>query len=121
MIQKIVVCVLCMFCLPAVSLVEAQQPAKKVFRIGLLSGNRSSPMPLNVEAFRQGLRELGYVEGQNTSVEYRFAEGKDERYPILAAELVNFGVDAIVTAGTGATLAAKHNSYRRRQRRRSGR
>jgi putative ABC transport system substrate-binding protein len=107
MIQKIVVCVLCMFCLPAVSLVEAQQPAKKVFRIGLLSGNRSSPMPLNVEAFRQGLRELGYVEGQNTSVEYRFAEGKDERYPILAAELVNFGVDVIVTAGTGATLAAK--------------
>ena len=102
MIQKIVVCLLCMSCLLAVSLVEAQQPTKKVFRIGLLSGNRSSPIPLNVEAFRKGLRELGYIEGQNISVEYRFAEGKDERYPILAAELVNLGVDVIVTAGYGS-------------------
>jgi putative ABC transport system substrate-binding protein len=89
-------------CLPA----EAQ-PAKKVFRIGLLSGNRPSPMPSNIEAFRQGLRELGYVEGQNITVEYRFTEGKDERYAILAAELVNLGVDVIVTGGTAATLAAK--------------
>jgi putative ABC transport system substrate-binding protein len=86
--------------------VEAQ-PAKKVFRIGSLSGNRSSPMPPNIEAFRQGLRELGYIEGQNISVEYRFAEGKRERYAILAADLVNLGVDLIVTGGTAATLAAK--------------
>ena len=83
------------------------QPATKVFRIGLLSGNRSSPMPPNIEAFRQGLRELGYIEGQNISVEYRFAEGKNERYAILAAELVNLSVDVIVTGGTAATLAAK--------------
>lgn len=83
------------------------QPAKKVFRIGLLSGNRSSPMPPNIEAFRQGLRELRYIEGQNISVEYRFAEGKEERYAILAAELVELGVEVIVTAGTAATLAAK--------------
>ena len=69
------------------------QPAKKVFRIGLLSGNRSSPKPPNIESFRQGLRDLGYVEGQNISVEYRFAEGKKERYAILAAELVNLSVD----------------------------
>jgi ABC-type uncharacterized transport system substrate-binding protein len=75
--------------------------------IGLLSGNRPSPMPSNIEAFRQGLRELGYVEGQNISVEYRFAEGKEERYAILAAELVNLGVDVIVTGGTRATLAVK--------------
>ncbi len=54
-------------------------------------------MPTNIEAFRQGLRELGYIEGQNISVEYRFAEGKEERYAILAAELVNLGVDVIVT------------------------
>ena len=64
-------------------------------------------MPPNIEAFRQGLRELGYVEGQNILVEYRFAEGKEERYAILAAELVNLGVDVIVTQGTQATIAAK--------------
>jgi putative tryptophan/tyrosine transport system substrate-binding protein len=87
--------------------VAMAQPAKKVFRIGLLSGNRPSPMPSNIEALRQGLRELGYVEGQNISVEYRFAEGKEERYAILAAELVNLGVDVIVTFGTQATVAAK--------------
>ena len=64
-------------------------------------------MPPTIEAFRQGLRELGYIEGQNISVEYRFAEGKDERHAIFAAELVNLGVDVIVTGGTAATLAAK--------------
>ena len=64
-------------------------------------------MPPTIEAFRQGLRELGYIEGQNISVEYRFAEGKDDRYAILAAELVSLGVDLIVTQGTQATVAAK--------------
>ena len=64
-------------------------------------------MPPTIEAFRQGLRELGYIEGQNISVEYRFTEGKDERHAIFAAELVNLGVDVIVTGGTAATLAAK--------------
>ena len=93
--------------LAACGAVATAQPAKKVFRIGLLSGNRPSPMPTNIEAFRQGLRELGYVEGQNITVEYRFTEGKDERYAILAAELVNLGVDVIVTTGTQATVAAK--------------
>jgi ABC-type uncharacterized transport system substrate-binding protein len=106
MIKKTFVSLLTTFLLATISLAEAQ-PAKKVFRIGLLSGNRPSPMPSNIEAFRQGLRELGYVEGQNISVEYRFAEGKEERYAILAAELVNLGVDVIVTGGTRATLAAK--------------
>jgi ABC-type uncharacterized transport system substrate-binding protein len=106
MIKKTFVLLLTTFLLATISLAEAQ-PAKKVFRIGLLSGNRPSPMPSNIEAFRQGLRELGYVEGQNISVEYRFAEGKEERYAILAAELVNLGVDVIVTFGTQATVAAK--------------
>src|SRR4030095_1399219 len=106
MIKKTFVLLLTTFLLATISLAEAQQ-AKKVFRIGLLSGNRPSPMPSNIEAFRQGLRELGYVEGQSISVKYRFAEGKEERYAILAAELVNLGVDVIVTGGTRATLAAK--------------
>ena len=64
-------------------------------------------MPPNTQAFRQGLRELGYIEGQNISVEYRFAEGKDERYAILAAELVSLGVDVILVQGTRAATAAK--------------
>ena len=106
MIKKTFVSLLTTFLLATISLAEAQ-PAKKVFRIGLLSGNRPSPMPSNIEAFRQGLRELGYVEGQNITVEYRFAEGKEERYAILAAELVNLGVDVIVTFRTQATVAAK--------------
>ena len=62
--------------LAAVQLTEAQ-PTKKVYRIGLLSGLRPSPMPATAEALRQGLRELGYIEGQNLSVEYRFAGGKE--------------------------------------------
>ena len=64
-------------------------------------------MPASVEAFRRGLRELGYAEGQNISVEYRFAEGKDDRYAPMAAEIVRLNVDVIVTQGTQATVAAK--------------
>jgi putative ABC transport system substrate-binding protein len=60
-----------------------------------------------IEAFRQGLRELGYVEGKNLLIEYRWAEAKDDRYAPLAAELVSLGVDVIVTQGTLATIAAK--------------
>ena len=57
--------------------------------------------PHDLEAFRQGLRELGYVEGQNIAIEYRFAEGQPERLPALAAELVRLKVDVIVTAAPG--------------------
>jgi ABC-type uncharacterized transport system substrate-binding protein len=81
------------------------QPTTKVPRIGYLM-ERSGP-GLFDEAFLQGLRELGYVEGRNIAIEYRWAEGNAERLPALAAELVTLKVDAIVTAGTPAVKAAK--------------
>lgn len=83
---------------------EAQQTTR-VPRIGVLCPG-SPPDPL-LEAFRQGLRELGYDEGRNISIEYRWAEGRDERLPGLAADLVGLKVDVIV-AGVGAVEAAKH-------------
>jgi putative ABC transport system substrate-binding protein len=79
------------------------QPAGKVWRIGYLVGSSAS---IN-EAFRQGLRDLGYVEGQNIAFAYRSADGKLDRLPDLAAELVRLPVDVLVTQGTPATLAAK--------------
>src|SRR5947209_5216519 len=72
---------------------EAQQP-KKVHRIGVLSPGSPGPSPL-LDAFRQGLRELGYVEGQNITFEYRFAEAKPEPLHDLAAEFVRLKVDVI--------------------------
>src|SRR5262245_25293047 len=86
------------------SSVGAQQP-KKVPRIGFLA---ATLQPHYVEAFQRGLRELGYVEGQNITIEYRFADGKFERLPDLAAELVRLKVDVIVAAVTQASLAAKN-------------
>src|SRR6267143_400462 len=84
---------------------EAQQ-AGKIDRIGYLSPSPAAPNPLS-EAFRQGLRDLGYVEGRNVVIEYRSAEGKLERFPALAAELVALKVDVIVAPSTPAALAAK--------------
>jgi len=86
---------------------EAQQP-KKVSRIGVLSGGTASSNASRIEAFRQGLRDLGYVEGQNVTIEYRYTEGQDNRIPNLAAELVQLKVDVIITAGTPATQAANN-------------
>jgi len=85
---------------------EAQQAAK-VPRIGYVSTNLAANPHLR-EAFLQGLRDLGYVEGRNVVIEYRSAEGKLERFPALAAELVALKVDVIVAANTRAALAAKH-------------
>ena len=85
---------------------QAQQPAG-IPRIGILITPSGSVFPARVEAFRQRLRQLGYVEGKNILIEYRYAEGKSERLPDLAAELVQLKVDVIVTAGGTATLAAK--------------
>jgi ABC-type uncharacterized transport system substrate-binding protein len=85
---------------------DAQQ-ATKIPRIGYLALGSPSGNPFRTEAFRQGLRELGYVEGKNIIVEYRYAEGKFDRQPALAAELVRLKVDVIVTAGPPSTRAAK--------------
>jgi putative ABC transport system substrate-binding protein len=82
------------------------QPAAKVARIGYLAGSLAA-FPQLREAFIQGLRDLGYVEGRNLVIEYRSPEGKPERLPALAAELVALKVDVIVAAGTPQPLAAK--------------
>ena len=86
--------------------VEAQQPTK-IPLIGSLSGSSPSTSPARHEAFRQGLRDLGYVEGKNIVIERRWADGKFDRLPALAAELVRLKVDIIVTAGPQATRPAK--------------
>jgi putative ABC transport system substrate-binding protein len=84
----------------------AQQPTK-VPRIGFLLATSPSAISARVEAFRQGLRELGYVEGKNIVIEWRYAEGKLDRLLALAAELVRLKVDIIVTGGASSTRAAK--------------
>jgi putative ABC transport system substrate-binding protein len=88
----------------AAPLAAGAQQAAKTFRIGYLATN---PTPHFQEAFRQGLRDLGYVEGRNLVIEDRDAEGKRERLPALAAELVALKVDVIVASGTPAALATK--------------
>ena len=89
------------------AVVHAQQPAR-IPRIGILNPTSSSFFLPRVEAFRRRLRELGYIEGQNIVFEYRYAEGKQDRFPELAAELVRLKVDVLVTAGTPAARAAKN-------------
>jgi ABC-type uncharacterized transport system substrate-binding protein len=89
-------------CFPA----QAEQ-VQKVPRIGFLSSTSASTGAHNFEAFREGLRELGYVDGKNISIEYRWAEGKLERLPELAAGLVSFKVDLIVVASSQAAMAVK--------------
>jgi putative ABC transport system substrate-binding protein len=90
--------------LGAGAMAEAQQP-KKVPRIGYLRAE--TPPAVDIEAFRQGLREHGYVEGKNIVVEYRWADGNEERLRSLVAELVRLKVDLIVTSAPAATRAAK--------------
>jgi ABC-type uncharacterized transport system substrate-binding protein len=85
---------------------EAQQPMK-IPRVGWLSGGSLSNSSFRQQAFRQGLRELGYVEGKNIAIEWRFSEGKADRLPGLAAELARLKVDVIVTAGPIPTRFAK--------------
>ena len=82
------------------------QPAGKINRIGYLT-SASSAAPPFIEAFRQGLHELGWVEGQHIVIEYRFAEGRIDRLPELAAELVRLHVDLILAVPTASTVAAR--------------
>jgi putative ABC transport system substrate-binding protein len=104
MFRRIVVCLLLtVFLLPVA---EAQQ-AGKVPRIGFLDNSTASSTAVFLEAFRQELRKLGWIEGKNIAIEYRFAEQKLERLPELAAELVRLKVDLIVVTGVVPALAAK--------------
>jgi len=106
MIRRIVVCLLITALLLAVLPAEAQQ-TKKIPGVGYLAGASLSSQLTRNEAFRQGLRELGYVEGKNIVIEWRSAEGKRDRVPALVAELVRLKMDIIVTDGPTVTRTAK--------------
>jgi putative ABC transport system substrate-binding protein len=105
--RKYVICLtLCVVLFALCFSAEAQQ-SKQVYKIGYLTATSLSAIAARTEAFRQGLRELGYVEGKNIVIEHRHAEGKLDRLPALATELVRLNVDVIVSAGPGDTKAAK--------------
>ena len=97
------------FFLTTASLAHAQQP-KKIPRIGYLSNSNPTGESARAEAIRLALRTLGYIEGQNIAIEYRYAEGKQDRYPELAAELVRLKVDVIVVAGGSRPIRAVKNA-----------
>jgi putative ABC transport system substrate-binding protein len=108
MLTKIISFLLATLLLVSIHLAEAQQP-KKVTRIGYLSSFDPASDSDGTEAIRLALRELGYIEGQNIAIEYRYTEGKRDRYPELLAELVRLKVDIIVAAGgSPGTRAAKN-------------
>jgi putative tryptophan/tyrosine transport system substrate-binding protein len=107
--RKITVLTLCAMllalCLPA----EAQQP-KKIARIGLISVLDPASESSRSEALGLALRELGYIEGQNIAIEYRYADGKQDRLPELAADLVRLKVDIIVVSGGTIPIRAVKNA-----------
>src|SRR5215831_6384686 len=107
MTKKITVLTLCAVLFALCSSAQAQQLAGKAPRIGYLSTGSGAGEARRVEALVQGLRELGYAEGKNINIEYRFAEGNSERLPELAKELVGLKVDIIVAPSTPAVQAAK--------------
>jgi putative ABC transport system substrate-binding protein len=92
----------------AMPLTGEAQNARKIYRVGYLGNSSASLEPNLVEAFRQGMRELGYVEGKNLVIEFRWAEGRYDRFANLVTDLIHLPVDVIVTAGTPGTLAAKN-------------
>jgi putative ABC transport system substrate-binding protein len=106
MTRKITVLTLCAL-LPALCASAEAQQAGKIFRIGFLDTSTASGMAVLVDAFRQELSKLGWTEGKNIAIEYRFAEQKPERVSELAADLVRLKVDLIVTTGEPAASAAK--------------
>src|SRR4030095_8001285 len=83
------------------------QPGGKLYRIGILDTRSATAHAPNFDAFRRGLRELGYKEGQHFEIVYRPSEGRNERFPALANELVGLKVDLILTRGTPAAVAAR--------------
>jgi len=91
----------------ASALAHAQRDAK-VYRIGVLETVPAAANVANLDAFRERLRELGYVEGQNIAIEYRSADGRTERLADLATDLVRLNVDLIVTRGSPAAISARH-------------
>ena len=99
--------ILVVMVLLAVAVMAEAQQLKKIPRIGFLAANSPSSGALRVEAFRRGLHELGYAEGKNILIEFRYADGKLDRLPALAAELVRLKVDVIVTSGPAPTRPAK--------------
>ena len=106
MSRKIFVWLLATVLLTTASLAEAQQTGK-IFRIGVLNGGTASSIAGLLEAFRRELSRLGWIEGRNITIEYRFAEQKQERLPTLAADLVRLKVDVIVVGGLPGVSAAK--------------
>jgi putative ABC transport system substrate-binding protein len=106
MTKKILLLALCALLLALSFSAQAQQPAK-VFRIGYLSSTSSERQKSRKAAFQQGLRDLGYVEGKNIAIEYRYASQKNEQLSQLVAELVRLNVDVILAAGAPAAHAAK--------------
>src|SRR5262249_10453889 len=104
--KRITLWLLATLFLANVSLAEAQQSGK-ILRIGFLDSSTASGMAVLLEAFREELSKLGWIDGKNITIEYRFAEQKNERLPELAAELVRLRVDLIVASGEPGSLAAK--------------
>jgi len=106
--KKIFCVALCAMLFALCSSIEAQQ-RKKIFRIGYLSAADPATESTRAEVFQAGLREVGYVQGQNITIEYRYAEGKQNRRPALIAELVRM-VDIIVVAGGAEMVRAAKNA-----------
>ena len=104
--KRITLWLLATLFLANVSLAEAQQTGK-IFRIGFLDSSTASGMAVLIDSFRRELNKLGWIEGKNITIEYRFGEQKSERLPELAADLVRLKVDVIVTSGGATPSAAK--------------
>ena len=106
MMRKLIIWLMAIFLLSITCSAESQQTGK-VYRIGMLVSGSVATHGRRIDAFRQGLRELGYVEGKNITIEYRYAEGKRERYADLAAEIVSLKPDVIYVGSAGFTERAQ--------------
>jgi ABC-type uncharacterized transport system substrate-binding protein len=104
--RSLLVVALCALLFALCGPLSAQQP-QKIHRIGVLGATSPATIAARLDAFRQGLRELGYIDGKNIVVEYRYADGKLNRVPALAAEMVRLNVEVILTGGSAATRPAK--------------